>query len=221
MSHINQQKNSLHSGLESLISTTSVLHKTNLIYKQDDEVEGLYLINSGVVKLVKENNAGEERTVRFCIPGNLIGLEVLREGFAKSDAVVLRTASVSYIPLASIIERANQVELGSLIDRISQSMEQEQSYKTIDRRASAAKRVACFYFEYFKNMKLQDSIDNHFKMLISKREIASFLNLDILVVMQELKQFNKSGLISTHNNMVKIPSVDELRKFAKTSRRLH
>lgn len=204
-----------------LISLHLFLNSTSSLFHNGDVLNGLYLINSGLVRLSRVLASGEEHVIRFCTAGDLVGLEVLREGVSETNAVVLDSAAISFIPLAYILERGRDKELSALMDRIDLAMALEQQHRTIDFETSSSERIACFFSDYLTTLELQGLVQDSFIMPMCSSEIALYLGLETAEVCATLEQFNVSGLLITDDNRVEIPDFSALHAFAKTAKTLH
>jgi CRP/FNR family transcriptional regulator len=69
------------------------------IYRIEDQLKSLFIINSGSVKVVKVLIGGNCHTSGFFFSGDLIGLEAVYDEKYRYDAIALEQTSVCELPL--------------------------------------------------------------------------------------------------------------------------
>jgi len=77
------------------------------IYAERGAAAGIFMVRSGLVKLMRVTPDGRERVTRIVRPGDIAGLEALATGSYDSDAVALTDTALCRIPL-EVVHRLAQ-----------------------------------------------------------------------------------------------------------------
>ena len=95
-----------------------------IIYKQNEEMEFVYTIRSGLVKLIQNLPDGKDRIVRILGQGDLLGIESLNHKLTKHMAISMDNVDLCRIPNSVITSlQHNSPRLHkSLIDRWQENL---------------------------------------------------------------------------------------------------
>ena len=82
------------------------IHKRGaVLYREGARINGIYCINSGILKVFKTGNDGKEQILRFASSGEIIGYRsVLSSELACTTAEAISDATTCYIPGEIVIE---------------------------------------------------------------------------------------------------------------------
>ena len=72
-----------------------------VLWRAGAELQGLYMVRSGTIKVYETDLNGEDRVLQFAFAGDLLGLEALAVGRYESTAVALAETMLCRIPLPS------------------------------------------------------------------------------------------------------------------------
>ncbi|MEJ2010110.1 MAG: Crp/Fnr family transcriptional regulator, partial [Acidobacteriota bacterium] len=73
-------------------------HRNQILFFEGGAAHHLFALNVGLVKLVKSLENGKERITRVLFPGELFGLEALKDATYPLTAVVLRDSEICAVP---------------------------------------------------------------------------------------------------------------------------
>jgi len=68
------------------------------LYRAGDKGRSLFAVRSGAAKSYCITGGGDEQVVGFTLPGELVGLDGLSDGFYTSSSLVLETSSICEMP---------------------------------------------------------------------------------------------------------------------------
>jgi CRP/FNR family transcriptional regulator len=204
-----------------IIPEGTVYREGEHLFRMGDKLDTIFMVNSGVVKLFTISESGEEHIVRFCMPGDLLGLEVLTDGVSKTNAHVLDIANITALPFSAIMMNKDAYDLGALMERIATALSQENEHCMIISQATASRKVAWFLCDFADKLAKRGLIADIFDMPMTRSEIGLYLGLAVETVSRELAKFSKKGLINKHLKHIEIADMDALRAIATASSALH
>jgi CRP-like cAMP-binding protein len=193
------------------------LRRSTILFSQNQPTDSLYLLEEGLVKLTRTNEAGSRIILSIRGPGDLVGEEVLTEppqGFY-TEAEVLTNAVVSQIPRETLKKALTESNLAlSLINYILQR-----------RNALAVKiellclndvehRVLHYLAELASLVKPGEG-DSGYQIPITQLELADLVGATRETTSTTLNQLERRGLIKLSRRMLIVPSPEALRTVAK------
>ncbi len=203
------------------VDNGNVYREGDQLFRMGDKLDRIYVVNSGVVKLFTITESGEEHIVRFCMPGDLLGLEALGDGVSKTNTMVLSIANVSTVPLASMMDNDSEYDLGSLMERIANTLNQETEHCMIISQATAGRRVAWFLSQYAEKLARRGLIADNFDMPMTRSEIGLYLGLAVETVSRELAKLCKRGILHKQLKHIEILDFASLKTVAQNTHALH
>lgn len=178
------------------------------IFYEGNEPIGLYVIQSGLVKLQSLTAEGSSNTLRLLGPGQALGYRSLfaNEPY-RASAICVEDCTLCFVPksiLMNIVISYPQVAM-NLLEQLSKDLRMAEDKWLTQVNKGAPERVAeAILF-----------LDKHFHdQPWTRREIAQWAGTTPETVMRSLSQFEKDGLISSEGRAYKI--IDEQRLFKKT-----
>lgn len=97
-----QDFNSLHTPIDDFLFPAG-----HVLYHEGADVQGVFTLRRGMVKLVRVSSDGRPRIVRVLRPGDVVGLEALAVPVYANEAVALTEVAACRIP-AAVIHGLNQ-----------------------------------------------------------------------------------------------------------------
>lgn len=199
----------------------SVHRENTQLFRMGDRLSGIYIVNSGILKLFTITQSGEEHIVRFCMPGDLLGLEALSDGISKTNALVLNIANVSFLSLQSIMSLKSELDIATLMQGIADTLVHETEHCMMVSHATAARRVAWFLCEYAQRLDRRGLVAKTFDVPMTRQEIGLYLGLAVETVSRELAKLAKQGIIERELKHIEIVDTAALNAIAKNSKVLH
>jgi CRP/FNR family transcriptional regulator len=183
--------------------------KGQALYADGRSVRGIFVIRSGMVKLVRNTRDGRERIVRVLRSGDIVGLEALTTAQYESDAVALTTLAVCRIP-PDVMEEllANNPHLfGELMKKWQQAVRDAGDWLTELNSGTARQRIASLI------RKMCDPPDGDISTLLSLEDMGSMVDLKIETVSREVSRLVRAGALlplDRHRRVFRVCKPDQL-----------
>ena len=100
-----------------------VVHTGDVVYRGGERFDNLYILNSGVFKIVNQSSDGREQVVGFKFRGDWLGFDGIARGRFAYDAVAMDTGEVWVISYAAL--RAACVDQPLLLTALHEAMSRE------------------------------------------------------------------------------------------------
>jgi CRP/FNR family nitrogen fixation transcriptional regulator len=159
------------------------------IYAQDDEVELLYRVVTGVVRTSRLTVDGRRQVGDFYYPGDLFGLEpgpdhrFGAEALDECEIVVVRRGAVRAAAGDAELDRA-------ILEAQRLEMERLQDHVVMLGRKTARERVASFLMSI-----AQRGADEHSDLAMGRQDMADYLGLTIETVSRMLTQLQGDAIV--------------------------
>ncbi len=184
-------------------------NKGELIYKEGERSNKIYLILEGVVKSYKMDESGKELITALHKADDFLGFTSFAESITYQESVMavedVQLAGISKTDLKEILENNKEVSievLNLLTDNISDIKEQllQMAYSSV--RKKTAKTILQFAKILHKNQ--EDAIK------ISRYDLASVAGIATESLIRTLSGFKKNGLIEIEGRNIRILDLEKL-----------
>ena len=182
----------------------------------------LYVIRTGVFKVVALDAQGMEQVIGFPMMGDIIGLEAFADGHYRASAYALEDCEVIVLSLTRLAAWAKQYQgIEQLMYRcMAQALVREQDHLWALGSQSAQARVAQFLLNTATRYGAAGYSSKTFVLRISRQELASFLGLTIETVSRTLSAMQKLALIQVVGRQIDLCDITQLRKLCRSSERV-
>lgn len=194
---------------------TFVIRSGECLFHMQDQLEGIYMVNSGTVKLSRVSESGDEQIIGFYMAGDLIGLDALADGASRSTATLLETSNITLIPFKTLQSGSDKFDYSNFIHQIGESFNRESEHSMMLSQCTASRRVAWFLISLSDALANRGLQSSEFIMAMMRSDIARFLGLAIETVSRELSQLCDKNLIRKDRRHIQLLDIDQLRKIAK------
>ncbi|MGY3793840.1 response regulator [Aquimarina sp. 433] len=183
--------------------------KGEVIYKEGDHSNKIYLILKGVVKTHKMDESGKELITTLYKPDDFLGFTSFMDNipYQESATAVEETelAGVSKNELKDILAKSNNISLELmelLTDNLSDIKEQllQMAYSSVRRKTAQT----ILQFAEILNKKTEENIK------ISRNDLASVAGIATESLIRTLSSFKKDGLIEIEGRNIKILDLSAL-----------
>lgn len=214
MSHLhnNTQLNTMNN-MSTIDSNAFVIREREFLFKMGDQLEGIYRVNSGSVKIFKTTESGDDQIIRFCMPGDLIGLDGLADGMSRSTVVTLETSNLSLIPFKSILNRDQKFDYPDFIHQLGVNFNHDIEYSMMLSQC-ADRRIAWFLINYSDSLKKRGLRAEEFSVSMKRTDIALYLGMAVETLSRELATFCKRGLVKKYLRNIELLDIEAIRKIA-------
>ena len=191
-----------------------ILRSGDCLYRMSDEIDEVYLVNSGALKVHRFSESGEQQILGFYLAGDIVGLDALPSGIACSEAVALDTTSVTRIRLSSVFEGREAFTSQDLVRLMGVSLGRENDLAMMLSQRTADRRLAWFLTEYADRLSEIGFSPKEFSLPMTRTDIALYLGLALETVCRELAGFEEQGLISKDRRRIKLLDIGALQHLA-------
>lgn len=195
-----------------LSEKTEEIHKRGaVLYREGARINGIYCINSGILKVFKTGNDGKEQILRFASSGEIIGYRsVLSSELACTTAEAISEATTCYIPGEIVIEliKNNGDFALELMQLTCRELGEANSYITDIAQKTAKERLA----EILIHLKDEFGVDanNVLKISLTREELANIVGTATESIIRMLSEFKQEGLLEIKGREIKILNLSGL-----------
>lgn len=175
-------------------------------FHQGDSFQGLFLVRSGAVKIVRTLPSGHEQITDVCLPGDLLGFEGWLAARYTASAIALETSSVCFLPksrLHSARPQLKDMEL-HLFAKVSELLNRQHDLTNMLSRNKALERIAVFLFNLSRRCTQRHLSAWVFRLPMSRTDISNYLGLSLECVSRAFSQLEKNGVIECSGRNIEI-----------------
>ncbi len=182
----------------------------------------LYVVRTGVFKVVALDAQGMEQVIGFPMLGDIIGLEAFGDGHYRASAYALEDSEVVVLSLTRLAALSQQYRgIEHLVYRcMAQALVREQDHLWALGSQSAQARVAQFLLNTAKRYGAAGYSSKTFVLRMSRQELASFLGLTIETISRTLSAMQKLALIEVSGRQIDLCDITQLRKLCRSGERV-
>ncbi|MBI5218349.1 MAG: Crp/Fnr family transcriptional regulator [Bacteroidia bacterium] len=198
----------------SLDKTCNLHKKGEILYKEGAHLNGVYCINSGVLKIFKTGSEGRDQIIRFAKAGEIIGYRsVLSDEPACSSAKVLEDSMMCFIPTDSLnhLLNTNAAFAKELLLVACKELGEANSFITDIAQKSVRERLAEVLILLKNDFGLEN--DKTLKIVLTREELATMIGTATESVIRLLSEFKHDKLIDLNARKIKILKIPELTRI--------
>ncbi|MDZ4822229.1 MAG: response regulator [Flavobacteriales bacterium] len=188
--------------------------KRSLVFSEGDTPSGLYLLNSGKIKICKSHEMGKSLITRLIHPGEFFGFLPLLEGNEhSSSAEALEDCEVTIFPQEDffrLIERSPQVAQ-QFIKMLAGNMTSDHEKLVALAYSSVRKRTADALLTLKK--RYQENAGAHFSMAIAREDLANIVGTATESLIRTLSDFREEEIISISGSSITILDEQKLTRM--------
>lgn len=205
--------------LDKVIKRSHTLNQGEYLFYAGDELQYIYALRSGSIKLHTLDGDGKIQILGFYFPGEILGFDAIHRNQHQCNASALETSSYCAFPYASLIDVCRAVpELQRQIFRLmSRELSPENALMLTLAKAGAAERLATFLLTLSARFRQRGYSALDLKLSMSRQEIANYLGLTIETISRLLGRMQRAGSVEVKRKYIRITNLAELKKLADTS----
>lgn len=179
-------------------SAEAFLTLGNWLFFEGDEVEWLYQIKSGVVRLSRLLENGRRQVISFGYPGDIIGFPA--DGLHHTDCESLTDVQLRPIRSAHLDNEDDDPALHRLLlqSALGEICAMQDHFMMLGRK-SAIERVASFLYVFSERAGQRLDVGLQIKLPMSRSDIADFLGLSAETVSRTFTQLRLNKVIKIDN----------------------
>ncbi|HZJ89449.1 MAG TPA: Crp/Fnr family transcriptional regulator [Bacilli bacterium] len=178
-----------------LVAKHEAYAKSDFIYMAGDELEALYVVHKGNVKIIKYTSDGKEQVLRILKHGDFFGETALFgnklvDSFAEitSDAVICKIEQSSF---TEIINRSPQIAT-KMLSELSKRLQKLEETITFNNLKSADAKIAKYLIDA--------AVDHIVTLTTTKKNISALLGITPETFSRRLKSFAENGHLKLITN---------------------
>lgn len=187
------------------------------VYTIGQPFEMVYLVTSGFLKTIINDELGNEQVFSFPMKSDLIGTDAIHMKHHVSEAVALTDCELIAIPfdkLTALGRRHPNVDL-AIYKILSKELTSKQQMIGTLGALNSEGRVARFLVSTSDKFAQLGYSASTFNLRMSRQEIGSYLGLTLETVSRTLSMMSQAGLISVEQRTIQIHSIDALRTMRR------
>ncbi len=202
--------------LDTIISAQPVFKKGEMIFSAGEPATALYALKSGMVKLFRMDEQGNEIIHTFYLPGDIIGLDALDQPIYGFDAMALDTCNVCRLDQRDLESLGMQMPTlnRQVLQMMRRELELERAHYENMTHRFAEQRVANFIWSMAQRYRERGYDWECFRLPILHRDTATYLGLTPETVSRILKKFQKNNVFTWRKKYVEIHDVQQLQAAA-------
>lgn len=219
-----QLKGSLFNGLEPEDLSRINNHKTCIQYKKGQNIfyegtrpTGLFCMNSGKVKVFKNNVQGKEYIIYIAKAGDFLGYRaLLSEEFYQATATVLEDAKICFIPKESFFEvlQKNPTFMRKVVKAVCHEMGLLEGRLAELAHKSVRERLAANLLMLKETYGMEGEGSTLIDLALSREDLASIVGTATETVIRLLSEFKTDGLITFEGKKIRVLDPKKLARQA-------
>lgn len=187
------------------------------LFRMGDPLQSVYVTSQGAFKTLTLSESGDEQVLGFHLPGELIGLDGLGDGFHRCEAVALTNVAVCELPYEELGEIARQLPAlqQQLFRIIGQGVQRDHDHLAMLVRRQANERIALFLSNINERYARSGNADVQFVLPMSRDDIARYLGLALETVSRGFTRLQEDGVIAVTGRRIEILDANELHRLAQ------
>ena len=200
-------------------TTSSSLIKGQHAFRQADAFVGLYAVRSGVVKTYEITPHGTENVTGFHLPGDVIGLDGLKDNRHLLAAVALERTTLCVLAEQRLFAamRGSPHLCSRVLSLMSAAMDHDQQRARLMQHLRAEERLADFILQLAERYGRQHLSRTRLRLPMSRTDIAGYLGLTLESVSRAFRRLVDQGLIAADGREVCIVDNAALRCVARVA----
>ncbi len=202
------------------VSRLASIQRCTPLYTQSEAADAIFLIDEGLVKLTRSNEAGDKIILAICGPGQLVGEEALSQEPESyyTEAVTITTATVHRIPrnsLRSVLDSNSELGSGLLSYLLNQKLHLAEKVELLCLH-DVEYRIL-HYLIHLSSLLPEAESGGGFQIPITQLELADLIGATRETTSTTLNQLERRGLLKLSRRLLTVPAPEELLR-AETAR---
>lgn len=200
------------------IGPSTILDTGKYIFREGETPKGLFYVNSGLVKIQKEDGGNFRSPIVRTVKKNaFIGVEslILKSEYT-SSAIVLEKAELQFLPKELFLELLHSdivfatAFIESLCERIQENEEQIADLIALDARQRLATLLLSLAYVCSEKSKNDQTLIN-----VLKKDIASMVGITPETLSRYLSEFEKNDYLILHEKGIELKDKNSLLRMSK------
>jgi len=187
--------------------------KGDYIFKAGEETKGLYIIDSGKLKITYKQFDGSDRLIRLAVEGDVLG----HRGFGGTwkypiSALTLEKTQVSFIPV-NIFETVAKVNPDFTYHLMMFFAEELRRSEAKIKHYPVKNLIARSIYDNFKAFGFEENSSTKLSYTLSRKDIASKAGTTYETVIRTIAELNKDNIIKIDGKAIHILDMKKLKEI--------
>lgn len=205
---------------EQLAPKRRIVHAGDVIYRAGERFSHLYILNSGLCKIVNLAADGREQLVSLNFRGDWLGFDGIADGHHSSDAIAMDTGEVWILSYQALMDASGACPavLHALHAAMSLALARDQDSLMAVCTLPAVARVADFLLNWAGSLAQRGIRTDQITLRMTRAEIGNHLGMTLESVSRALSRLARDhviGFTTQGRRDVRIPDVDALSAFVQ------
>lgn len=189
------------------------------LFRAGQPFHAAYAVKSGTFMSYRLLEDGEEQVLAFHLPGELIGIDAIKEKQYAYSARALEAGSICELYFNDLAKLGKSYvdAQDSLIRVMGGEISQAQRQSLLAARQAADERIAAFLLNLADRFNKRDFCSINLRLAMSRQQIASYLGIAVETVSRSLKRFQSVGLLDVSGKQIEFLDRPGLESVARTS----
>lgn len=203
--------------LATIVKNKRPMQVDEYLYLQGDACQNLYAVKSGSFRSFIADDNGNEQTIGFYLPGELMGLDALQHSRTTCSIIALETSTVCELPLLRLNELCSQMpSLQNQVMRImGKGISSDHDKIIMLGHRTAKEKIATFLLMLSRRYAGLGFSSTVFNLTMSRQDIANFLGLSNETVSRLFTELSKDGVITVKQRGIQINNLATLKSIVK------
>lgn len=187
----------------------------SIIYHEGNRLNGIFCVNSGIIKLYKTGIEGKEQIIRFAKQGDIIGYRsLLSEEVACTSAKVIEDSVLCFVPAERLnyLLKNNPDFTFELLQMACKELGESNSFLAEIAQKSVRERLAEAILLLMSNFGLDN--DGFLQINLTREELANIIGTATESVIRLLSEFKEDKFIEIQGRRIKLIDTNGLKKTA-------
>ena len=189
--------------------------KGHQICTSGEQSKHFYIVHTGFLKSSWSDEYGEEKILKFPMRGDIFGLSSLIENKYKNNIYALSDIDLIIVPskLNYLLGDDTEIFYEKIIEILLTSLISSQHNEYVISKLRAEARVAKFLRLLGAKYKVLGFSDISFNLMMTRKDIGSYLGLTLTTVSRILSEFSATGIITINGKSVQINDLTALQRL--------
>ena len=205
--------------ISQLLKRRQQVPKGEGLFRAGQPFHAAYAVKSGTFMSYCLLEDGEEQVLGFHLPGELIGLDAIKDGKYPYSAKALETGSICelYFNDLALLGKGFAEAQGSLLRAMGGQINLAQRQSLLAARQAADERIAAFLLNLSERLGERDFCSTNLRLAMSRQQIASYLGVAVETISRGLKRFQTLGLLKVSGKQIALLDRAGLENIARIS----
>lgn len=202
--------------LSSIVERNRCLERGESLYRTGDAFRAIYAVHSGALKTSDLASDGEEQVLGFHLPGELVGLDAISEGYHPCAAVALETTTVCTLPYDRLEELAAAIPglQRQLFRLMSREIFADHEMLHALARRSAETRLAIILLSLSDRFARRGWSGQRLRLPMTRGELSNYLGVAPETLSRLLRRFEQKDWIVSSGREIEFLDRDRLEQLA-------